>query len=82
MGFVLGPDGAERSWNKALDQTARRADLRAQLGPGLHDTSMACNVCGASLLRFLLQVEVLPAAWESVEDVALRRMVPGPANLI
>ncbi len=63
-------------------QYTRRTDLWAQLGLGLHYTSVAYNVYIASLLGFLLQLEVLPDAWVSVEAAALRRLVPGPAKWI
>jgi hypothetical protein len=59
-----------------------RADLWSQVGLGLHFTSVAFNVYVSSLLGFLLQLEVLPEAWDSVEAAALRRMVPGPAKWI
>ena len=82
MGFVLGPGSGERSWRKALEKFGHRADLWAQLGLGLHFTSVAYNVYVSSLLSFLLRLEVLPEAWASVEAAALRRMVPGLAKWI
>jgi exonuclease III len=82
LGFTLGPDSRDRSWRKALIQYSSRADLWAQLGLGLHYTSVAYNVYIASLLGFLLQLEVLPEEWESVEAAALRRLVPGPAKWV
>ena len=80
LGFVLGPGRGTRAWLKALQQYERRAELWAQLGLGLHFTAVAYNVYVASLLGFLLQLEVLPEEWESAEAVALCRMVPGPAK--
>ena len=82
LGFTLGPESQGRSWRKAMLQYTRRTDLWAQLGLGLHYTSVAYNVYIASLLGFLLQLEVLPDAWVSVEAAALRRLVPGPAKWI
>jgi hypothetical protein len=82
LGFTLGPGREDRSWRKAMLQYSCRADLWAQLGLGLHFTSVAYNVYIASLLGFLLQLEVLPEEWESVEAAALRRLVPGPAKWI
>jgi hypothetical protein len=82
LGFTLGPESQGRSWRKAMLQYTRRTDLWAQLGLGLHFTSVAYNVYIASLLGFLLQLETLPDAWSSVEAAALRRLVPGPAKWI
>jgi hypothetical protein len=82
LGFTLGPQSQGRSWRKAMAQYTSRTDLWAQLGLGLHFTSIAYNVYIASLLGFLLQLEVLPEEWESVEAAALRRLVPGPARWI
>jgi hypothetical protein len=82
LGFSLGPGSEGRSWKKAMVQYSSRADLWAQLGLGLHYTSVAYNVYIASLLGFLLQLELLPEEWESVEAAALRRLVPGPAKWI
>ena len=82
LGFVLGPGGRSRCWQKALDKYTSRADLWAQLGLGLHYTTVAYNVYVASLLTFLLQLEVLPEDWEHTEAAALRRLVPGPAHWV
>jgi exonuclease III len=82
LGFTLGPDSHGRSWKKAMEQYTRRSELWAQLGMGLHYTSIAYNTYIASLLGFLLQLELLPEEWHSVEAAALRRLVPGPARWI
>ena len=82
LGFALGPDAGTRVWRKAFAQYERRATLWAQLGLGLHHTSVAYNVYIASLLGFILQLEVLPANWPSLEAATLRKLVPGPANWI
>ncbi len=82
LGFTLGPDSRDRSWRKALVQYTHRSELWAQLGMGLYYTSVAYNIYIASLLGFLLQLEVLPDGWEAVEAAALRRLVPGPARWI
>ena len=82
LGFVLGPDAGVRMWTKAFSQYERRTALWAQLGLGLHHTSVAYNVYIASLLGFFLQLEVLPPEWPSLEVAALRKLVPGPASWI
>ena len=82
LGFTLGPDAGGRSWSKALAQYERRAALWAQLGLGLHHTCVAYNTYIASVLGFLLQLELLPADWPAVEERTLRKLIPGPARWI
>ena len=82
LGFVLGPEAGDRTWQKALAQYSKRVELWSQLGLGLHFTTVAYNVYIASLLSFLLQLEVVPVAFRALEASALRRLVPGPAQWI
>ena len=82
LGFVLGPEAGDRVWTKAFAKVEKRADLWAQLGLGLHFTSVAYNVYIASLLSFLLQLAVLPASWSALEAAVFRKLVPGPAQWV
>ena len=82
LGFVLGPEGRPRSWEKAFEKYEQRAALWASLGLGLHYTAAAYNTYVVSTLSFLVQLEPLPAQWEAVERAALRRLTPGPAHWI
>ena len=82
LGFTLGPEAGTRTWTKAFAKYEKRAALWAQLGLGLHHTTVAYNVYIASLLGFLLQLEVLPASWASLEAATFRKLVPGPAHWI
>ena len=54
LGFVLGPDGTEKTWRKALVKVRLRTELWATLGLGLHYTSVAYNVYITSVFGFLL----------------------------
>jgi hypothetical protein len=82
LGFVLGPEGSTRTWQKALAKVSLRTELWASLGLGLHFTSVAFNVYITSVLSFLLQLEVLPEEWPATEAAAMRRLVPGPASWV
>ena len=82
LGFILGPEGRAKTWCKALAKVEVRADLWAALGLGLHFTCVAYNVYIASLMGFLLQLELLPETWPAAEAAALRRLVPGPSSWI
>ena len=61
---------------------SKPAELWSQLGLGLHFSSVAYNVYVASLLGFLLQLDVLPDTWTSLEAATLRQLAPGPAQWI
>ena len=80
LGFVLGPEAGGRVWTKAFAQVEKRSALWAQLGLGLHYSSVAYNVYVASPLGFLLQLAVLPESWSALEAAMSRRLVPGPAQ--
>ncbi|MBM3946426.1 MAG: hypothetical protein FJ315_03360, partial [SAR202 cluster bacterium] len=82
LGFVLGPEGRDRSWAKALEKYAQRAALWASVGLGLQYTAAAYNTYIVSTLGFLVQLEPIPAQWEAFERAALRRLAPGPAHWI
>ena len=78
LGFVLGPDKADRSWAKALRKAEARARMWAPLALGLHFACVVFRTYVASILGFLLQLEPLPASWPPVEARILRALVPGP----
>ena len=78
LGFVLGPEAGDHIWEKAFAKVEARSALWAQLGLGLHLSSVAYNVYIASLLGFLLQLAVLPSSWPALEAATFRKMVPGP----
>ena len=82
LGFVLGPEAGDKSWQRALDKFENRSKLWSTLGLGLHHTTVAYNVYMASLLGFLLHLELLPARWPRTEAEIFRRLVPGPGGWI
>ena len=82
LGFVLGPEGGAKTWSKAIAKVELRSQLWAALGLGLHLTCVAYNVYVASVMGFLLQLELLPPQWAATEARVLRRLVPGPMSWI
>ena len=74
----MGPERAERSWDKALDKAKGRALLWAQAGLGLQFAAVVYRVYVASTLSFLAQLEPLPSRWQMEEERMLRVLVPGP----
>ena len=78
LGFVLGPEAEEKSWEKALEKAQARARLWGQLALGLQFAAVIYRVYIASTLGFLLQLEPLPASWTVAEGRLLRALVPGP----
>ena len=82
LGFILGPGKAEHGWTQAFAKAHSRAQAWAKLGLGLYFSLIAYKMYVASVLSFLGQLELLPAAWkqgESSEEKKLfRKLVPGP----
>ena len=81
LGFTLGPDSRDRSWRKALVQYTHRSELWAQLGMGLHYTSVAYNIYIASLLGFLRRWEVPPVGGGRAEGGGECRLRVGNRQL-
>lgn len=77
LGRLLGPDGADHMWGKAFARYEKPIVFWAQLGLGLHHTTVVYNTCVVSVLGFLAQLAPLPTTWASLETAALRRLVPG-----
>jgi hypothetical protein len=82
LGFMLGPERGESSWDAALRKFQERALLWAGAGLGLYFTTLAYNIYISSVLGFLLQLEPLPTSWDAEERSSLRRLLPGPAQWI
>ena len=78
LGFILGPDRAERTWDQACSKALQRARLWRDAGLGLQWSALVYQVYVASVLGFLLQLDRLPSHWESTEASLLRALVPGP----
>ena len=78
LGFVLGPDRAERTWDQACSKALQRARLWRDAGLGLQWSALVYQVYVASVLGFLLQLDRLPSHWDTTEASLLRALVPGP----
>ena len=78
LGFVLGPECADRGWAKALAKCVTRAHMWGQLALGLQFAAVVYRVYIASTLGFLLQLDDLPDTWPGTEAQILRTLVHGP----
>ena len=78
LGFVLGPERQERSWDKAIAKAVARAHVWGQQELGLQFAAFVFRSYIASTLGFLLQLEELPSNWSTIEAQLIRSLVPGP----
>ena len=82
LGFMLGPERAEHSWDAPLEKFLDRARLWGRLGAGLFLTGMAYTIYIASVLMFVGQLEPLPSSFVDYEKRACAALLPGPGNWI
>ena len=82
LGFVVGPERGELSWNKPLEKFLSRARVWRDIGRGMFYTIMAHRVYMFPVLGFLLQLGVVPSnvAWH--EQRACSLLFPGPRSWI
>jgi hypothetical protein len=82
LGFVMGPDKQELSWEKAALKFMERAKVWARIGEGLQFSMLAYNVFCFSVFGYVAQLEVPSEEVLMKEKVALRMMTPGPGSWI
>ena len=78
LGFWVGPDKAQKSWQQAGERMMRRARAWPWNRLGLQYSARAYNCYVASAAAFVGQLERVPEAFRAIEDAVLRLAAPGP----
>jgi hypothetical protein len=82
LGFIIGPDAKEDSWNGALTKYNARVKQWDLAKCGLFWNTLYYNTFVVSTLEFIAQLEVVSTAVEEAEVHALRKLAPGPGTWI
>jgi hypothetical protein len=80
LGFVMGPDRQDRTYDKPLAKFASRAEEWGMTGAGLHLTTLAYAVYILPVVLFVAQLDAPPENWGDFETKALRKLLPGPGH--
>ena len=82
LGFIIGPDRGEKSWDKASRRFCQRVLSWSQLHVGMYLNAQIYRALCLSIFSFLCQLEDPPVTVLNLEPWALRRLAPGPGNWI
>ena len=82
LGFVLGPECDEKSWEKGFKKYIDRAKTWGGIGGGLFHTFAAYRTYILPVLSFIAQLAIVPHQWEELEQRACKLLFPGPRNWI
>ena len=80
LGFTLGPEAGDASWDGPFRKVLQRAASWGRLPLGLQLAAAAYSVHVISTCMFVAQLSAVPAHWAGIERRALARMVRGPGN--
>ena len=78
LGFMLGPERGDTSWDKAFSKMIDRSKSWRDIGGGMLATLCAFRTYILPLASFLLQLENLPANWSTTEHKICTTLFPGP----
>ena len=78
LGFSLGPDCADKAWDKACKKYLDRARTWGSIGAGLFHTLAAYRTYVLPVLSFVAQLAGVPSNWERLEQNACKLLFPGP----
>ena len=78
LGFVLGPERQERSWEPPLRKLAKRAAAWGTLGLGMSYTMEAFVVYAFPVLQYVSQLDLPPSGWDAFEAKLVTMLFPGP----
>ena len=78
LGFAVGPNRGQHSWDKALQKMLDRARVWRAIGCGMLISINAYRMYIFPLACFLLQLENLPPAWSNIERQLCTSLFPGP----
>ena len=82
LGFYLGPDRADVSWEKPFKKFLERAKVWGCIGGGMLISIVAFRTFIAPVLSFVGQLDNLPHSWEQLERRACRVLFRGPTGWI
>ena len=80
LGFYVGPDKGNKSWEDPTDKFLRRCKLWEKQGTGLHYQTVAYNTFALSTLTYVAQLERPPTSTLQAELQGLRKVIKGPAR--
>ena len=78
LGFILGPEAGDKSWQEAVTKFQKRAQSWSEQHIGLHCTAVSYNIFALSVLTYLAQLIAPPKYILDAEQEALRKIAPGP----
>ena len=82
LGFVLGPEANNKSWQEPTAKFRQRAQAWTDRQLGLFCTATSYNVFALSVLTFLGQILTPPQEVYQTETAALQKLAPGPKDWI
>ena len=82
LGFMIGPERGDKSWDKASRKFSERVASWSALHLGMYMNTQVYHSLCVSVFSFLWQLEDPPAEVLKLEPWALRRLAPGPGNWI
>ena len=82
LGFYIGPAAGTKSWEAPLQKYCIRVANWASLRLGMHLNTSVYRVFIASVLSFVMQLEMDTPAVLDAFQAAMRRLLPGPGNWI
>ena len=77
LGFMIGPDRKDSSWDAPIAKYLARAKIWGKINPGLFNNIMAYRVFIAPVLSFIGQLDILPEAFVAAESKACESLFPG-----
>ena len=80
LGFYLGPERGHTTYDKPLAKYRQRAKDWGAAAGGLALSTLAYAVYILPVILFVAQLDRLPPNWASVEQAAVRNLLPGPAS--
>ena len=78
LGFVIGPEKGDRSWQEPTLKFQQRCQLWEAQGAGLHYHTTAYNTFALSTLTYIAQLEYPPETTLLAEKQGLKKVVSGP----
>ena len=80
LGFYVGPDKGDRSWEEPTEKFLKRCELWGAQGTGLFYQTTAYNTFALSTLTYISQLESPPASTLQAEIKGLRKVIKGPGQ--
>jgi len=78
LGFTIGPEAGDDTWNDTLSKAMKRVESWQKVGCSLFYTVTLFNVYILSTFSFICQLLDPPEEWEKQEALFLRKLIKGP----